>query len=380
MIIGIDANWLIYENAGIGKYSQNIILEILKNDHKNRYILFANFVRKFQERKKILQDLVVSSGNTKTQIIISRIPSAWREWLGNTNFPQKWLIRKPVDLYFSTYFSGIAKNGFPKQVVVLYDLVFLFYPEHAGIKLSDYYLKRTKNALANSQKIITISHSTKNDLIEKLKVDPSKIEIAYPGVDKNIFQPKSKTETAKIIKKYHINKPYILSVCTLEPRKNLETLIDAYQKLPEDMQKNYQLVLVGKSGWNNNNLKSQISNLKSKIIETGYIPEKDLPYLYSGADIFVYPSYYEGFGLPVLEAMTCGCPVIVSNNSSLPEVVGTAGILVDSKNIPELAKSINDLLLNENELSLLREKGLTQSQKFSWKKSAIKIIKLFELI
>lgn len=386
MTIGIDANWLIYESAGIGKYSYNIILEMLKNDRKNRYILFANFIKHFSRRKKILEDIVSQSGNRNVEIYISKVPSAWREWLTANGFPLRWLYRKNIDWYFSTYSSGIAKNGFSRQIAVIYDLVFMLYPEHAGQKLSNYYLNRTKNALEKCQKIVAISNSTKNDLVSKLGIECSKITVVYPGLDSLLFYPQKMAAATAAKAKFKITNPYILSVCTLEPRKNLERLLDAFKNLPADIQNKYQLVLVGKSGWNNQVLKSTIKSLsraksrdqKSKIIETGYVSDSELPYLYSGAELFVYPSLYEGFGLPPLEAMACGCPVIVSGNSSLPEVVGDAGVLVDATNVNDLTKAMAGLLTDEKRRLVLREKGLVQAKKFSWKDSALKIIDLFE--
>ncbi len=381
MTIGIDANWLIYENAGIGKYSYNLILEILKNDHQNRYILMANFIRHFRKRKQILNELVKKSGNKNVSIKISCLPSAWREWLSNTKFPQKLLTRQQIDLYFSTYISGIARNGFFNQVVVIYDLVFVHFPEHAGKKLSDYYLMRTKNALDNCQQVIAISQSTKKDLVKYFNIDQSRVTIAYPGVDHNLFHQDLKGKQ-NLSQKYRINKPYILSVGTLEPRKNLETLIEAFEKLPEIIQQKHQLVLVGKNGWNNQNLKFKIKNLKlnKKIVETGYVPDYDLPFLYSNAEVFVYPSLYEGFGMPPLEAMACGCPVIVSNNSSFPEVVGNAGIKVKAKDISQIAKEIERVLKNNKLKKELILKGIDQAKKFNWSTSAKNVIKVFEKI
>jgi len=378
MIIGIDANWLIYENAGIGKYSYFLIREILRQDKKNRYVLFANFIRHYKKRRQILLDLIKESKNKKCEIYISKIPSAWRDALSQTNVPIQWIYRKKVDLYFSSYFSGIFNNGFNKQIVVIYDLVFVHHWEHAGKKLSAYYLKRSIDAVEHCQKIIAISRSTQNDIEQSLGVDESKITIAYPGVDRGLFKKKSQAKCQIILDKYHIVKPYLLSVCTLEPRKNLESLLVACELLPHSFRKKYQLVLVGKSGWNNESLLNKINNFVNDefIVTTGYVLDQDLPYLYSGAKIFVYPSVYEGFGMPPLEAMACGCPVIVSNKSSLPEVVGKAGILVEPT--PTAISSAIIHILENNELAIkLSKKGILQAKKFIWKISAQKIIKEF---
>ncbi|MFA6423055.1 MAG: glycosyltransferase family 1 protein [Patescibacteria group bacterium] len=376
MKIGIDANWLIYEQAGIGRYSYYLIRELLRQDKENEYILFANFVKNYEQRKKILEDLISQSRNKKTEIYISRIPSAWRDYLTQTAIPLNLIYPKKIDLYFSTYFSGIAKNGFSKQAVVLYDMVFAKYPEHAGQKLSDYYYKRTKQAIGNSDIIFAISESTRNDLLDSFSLKKNDIDIIYPGVDMDFFSPRS---DSKIVEKYKIDSPYILSVCTLEPRKNLELLLDSYNILPDDLKRKYKIVLAGGSGWNNSKLMQKIEEMtdRKQIIRTGYVPDNDLPYLYSNATVFAYPSLYEGFGMPPLEAMACGCPVLTSNVSSLPEVIGQAGIMFNPLDKNELTQKISNILSDDKKLKKMSVDGLNQSKKFTWQNSAQKLISYF---
>jgi len=379
MTIGIDANWAIYENAGIGKYSYFLIKELLTQDRENNFVLFANFFRNYEQRKAFLEQIVKESGNKKTKIYISKIPSQWRDWITQTSIPLRLIFNCHIDVYYSPYFGGIAVNGFKKQAVTIHDIAFIKYPEHINGGLRDYYLKRTKIATDKSDLIIAVSESTKKDLVDSLSIPSNKIQVVYEGVDKKIFYPREKLVSQTRLKKYGINKPYILSVCTLEPRKNLEKLIDAFGLLDKKLLDQYQLVLVGKNGWNNDLLMSKINKLKKskRAITTGYVPDEDLPYFYSGAELFVYPSLYEGFGLPPLEAMASGCPVITSNISSLPEVVGSSEILVDSDSVKEIQQAIVKKL---NEKKADNQESARQASNFSWESSAKKMLALLNNI
>lgn len=382
MKIGIDANWAIYEKAGIGKYSENLIRNLLQEDKKNEYVLFLNFFRNRKERLKDIKKLTKDS-RAKVSIEFSPIPAKIKQWLALTSFPIRKLFKSPIDLFYSPYPAGIAKSGWKKQVVTIYDLTFLKFPEHRGSKISSYYLKTTKQAIENCQKIIAISASTKNDLVKMLKVDPDKIKVIYPSVDENFKPIKDTGKTKKIINKYlSQDQEFILSVGTLEPRKNLVRLIKAYALLPIAIKNKYKLVLVGGSGWNNSDIFKTINdlNLKDKIIKLGYVEQSDLPYIYNAAAVFVYPSLYEGFGLPPLEAMACGVPVITSEVSSLPEVVGSAAKLVNPKSEKEIAEELKNVLKSGKIQLEMKIKGIEQAKKFSWEKTAKETIKLFKEI
>lgn len=371
MTIGIDANWLIYENSGIGRYSYELISALLKEDQKNRYILLANFVRHYQKRKEILENIVTKSGNNNVEIKITYFPSAWREKLISWNVPLNWLTRKSIDLYFTPYFSGAGKipKG-KKQIVTLYDMVYYRFPEHAGERLTKHWKRLTEKAIKNSDHIITISKSSKKDIIKYLKVDPQKIT-STPISASNIFSYNP------IEKKKNI----ILSVATLEPRKNLISLVKAYHLLPENIKKYYQLVLVGKIRWQSNELFEYIkaNKLEDNIQWLGFIDDKKLAELYRQAKLFVYPSLFEGFGLPPLEAMQSGCPVLVSNNSSLPEIVANAGEYIDNPLDPnEIKSKIEKILLDNDYQTKLSKKGRERAKLFNWSKTAQETIRVFE--
>ena len=191
-----------------------------------------------------------------------------------------------------------------------------------------------------------------------------------------------KVAVDKVKARYKINRDYILFVGTLEPRKNITNIIRAYNMLPHHLKYNHLLVICGKKGWYYEEIFRTVEelNLEDNVIFTGYVPDKDVPLLMNGAKVFVYPSFYEGFGLPPLEAMACGTPVISSNVSSIPEVVGNAGILVNPNNVEELSDAIVRVVSNEELRAQLSEKGLRQANKFSWRATVEKTVEVYNRV
>lgn len=216
------------------------------------------------------------------------------------------------------------------------------------------------------------------DIIRYFKIPENKIKVIYLGVDED-YKPLSETEIRKVRQKYHLNYPFILYVGSLISHKNIPTLIKAFYKLKK-YGLPHKLVITGKRGWKYKNIFEIISklNLQKDVVFTGYVQREDLPALYNAADLFVYPSLYEGFGLPPLEAMACGTPVITSNTSSLPEVVGNAGIMVDPYDIDGLAKAMYEVLTNEGLRAELRKRGLERAKMFSWKKTAEETLNVYK--
>lgn len=381
MNIGIDVDAAIVGQTGIGHYTTNLIENLLKIDKISHYFLYAFFVRKREERAKIIFDIIEKTNAKNVTFRIFRLPYQWKESLIGTPYPYNKIIKDPLDLFFSPHSAGIANKGFPKTVVTIHDLAFMKFSEHRGKKITDYYLKRTKIAAQNSKKIIAVSEATKKDLIELLGVAPKKIKVIYEGANPDFKRIKNQRELINRSAKYvGAQTKYILSVGTLEPRKNLSVIVKAFSLLPLPLRQNYKLVFVGGQGWNNREFEKTILdyNLKEQIILTGFVPDEDLPYLYNRAELFIYPSLYEGFGLPLLEALSCGAPVIASNVSSLPEVAGKAAILVNPRNEKELAQKIKLVLTNPKLSSSLRKKGPIQAKKFSWQKAAAETLKLFK--
>ncbi len=381
MRIGIAANCLVFEKAGIGKYAENLLKNLFEIDDQNQYFLYFTFIRHRQAREKQIIKLLGERSNVK--IRINPLPAAWLDYLTMTNLPLEGLFNDPLDIFFAPYVSGIPKvfgRKPPKMVFTCHDLVFLRFPEHRGPKLSNYYLKRHEIAVERAAKIIVPSQATRKDLRQFFDLPVSKISL-IPEAASEKFRPiKDQRIVRQTISRYFDPKvKYILSVGTLEPRKNLAKLVEAFALLPLNIASQYHLVLAGGKGWNNDELQRTITNfnLKGRVILPGFVKDEDLPYIYNGADVFVYPALYEGFGLPPLEAMACGVPVIASATSSLPEVVGKSGILIDPQDEKSMAEAMKKVILSPKLANNLRQKGRVRAKSYSWAKAAKATLKVF---
>ncbi len=286
-------------------------------------------------------------------------------------------FRKKYNLYHETNYVPMRFDG--PTVVTIFDLSFYFYPETHPKERIRYMERYFYPRLDRANHFITISEATKRDLVKQLNLPEEKITVTPLGVDDS-FKPFSPNTENLILSKYGLKHgSYVLSVGTLEPRKNIVTLLNAYAELPSVLRNRFPLVLAGGVGWLMEDLEKKIQGLgiKSTTYITGYIPKSDLPSLYGGATVFVYPSIYEGFGLPVLEAMACGTPVITSNTSSLPEVLGSAGILIDPHNVSQLTREMENLLTNPVQRDLLTQAGIKRAKIFTWEKCASKTLDVY---
>lgn len=266
--------------------------------------------------------------------------------------------------------------------MTVYDISFLHYPEHHTEANRIHCLKGTLEGARRADCIIAISEHTKKDLIDHLNAPDDKI-VVTPLAARREFHPRPETEVrAYVSKHWGLDTPYLLSVGTLEPRKNIRCLINAFCSLPEEISDNYQLAIAGGKGWLSSDIHQSVVEMgaESKVRFLGYVPEPDLPWLYCGATCFVYPSLYEGFGLPPLEAMASGIPVITSNTSSLPEVVGDAGLLVDPRSQEGLRSAIIKVLSAADLRREMSENGLKRAARFSWEKTALETLKVYERV
>ncbi|NIO20498.1 MAG: glycosyltransferase [Candidatus Aenigmarchaeota archaeon] len=259
-------------------------------------------------------------------------------------------------------------------VVSVCDLSFLRHPEWHPIDRVRYFKKYCLERLSRVEAVITISEFSRKELLDLPDVDPARIYVTPLGVNRS-FRPGKKRMPG-------LPNRYILFLGNLEPRKNLPKLLAAYGSLPRGLRDRYPLVIAGAKVWHTNEFKKLLNCFpeKEKIILPGYVPQELLPDLYRGASLFVYPSLYEGFGLPVLEAMACGVPVVASKTTSLPEVVGDAGILVDPRDVNELREGMVNLLDDERLRDELSQKGLERAKLFTWEKCAQQTIAVYEKI
>ena len=266
----------------------------------------------------------------------------------------------------------VYPNPKSRNIMTIHDLTFVKYPDYVPTIVKTY-LDRIKNCLKFTDAIITFSENTKRDLVELLKIDPDKIYITYQASRYHAdYLTEQQIESLKSTFSYDFTKPYFLFVSTLEPRKNVIGLIQAFNYLKQNYKIEHQLVLIGQTGWKYQPILDTInqSPYRAEIHHLNYLTDDLVALFYSQAEAFIYPSFYEGFGLPVLEAMTLGAPVITSNTSSLPEVTGDGALLINPNNSMELADAMLNLIRDRVLRDNLIFKGKEQASKFSWKKTA----------
>lgn len=278
-------------------------------------------------------------------------------------------------VYHETGAFPLLENGEIPTVMTLYDLSLVKFKHcHPAdrVRLFERHFYKRKNIVDH---FITISEFVRQEIIETLHIPPEKVTAIPLGVDEH-FSRQSVSEISGYLEKNNLPKKYILTVGTHEPRKNIATLIRALAQTQE----NYVLVSTGWSGWLNDEFHREVSRLQmeDRVICLGHVPDEELVLLYSGARLMVYPSLYEGFGLPILEAMACGCPVICSNTSSMPEVAGDAAILVSPEDENALTEAIDDVMQNEELQHRLIEAGYHRANNFSWQETAKRTIAVFE--
>jgi alpha-1,3-rhamnosyl/mannosyltransferase len=286
----------------------------------------------------------------------------------------------PIDLwcgrgtYIFPRFVGMPLL-FNKSMLVIYDLSFELHREYSDEGNANFLSKHVRRSVNGSQKIITISKNARKEITNFYKIPESKVKVAYPATDPQLFYRRSVKEIEEVKQKYRVKGDYILALSNLEPRKNLVALVNAYCELPRELTDKYALLLVGVSGWKTqtlfNHIVKKVDEGYNIIRPSKYVLDKDKPAVISGASLLVYPSHYEGFGMPPVEALACGIPVIAADNSSLPEAVGKTGQLINVNDEGLLVKTMQESLDNIDKLSRqILQKGPEQASSFSWKSSA----------
>jgi glycosyltransferase involved in cell wall biosynthesis len=352
--------------TGIGRYLLNFLSYALSIKPEWEFIIFGN-----QNT-----NINLESSNLR-KIFIPEYITLWWDQIQLKNAIKK----NNIDVFFSPYYK-IPLFTKTKTILSIFDVTYLLVEPYDTYFRSKLYLKNfIKLASKKAKKIITCSNYTKNDLLKILDLPKEKIEVAYLGVSSKfkIIHEKNKMELVK--KKYGIDNKYILYVGNLKPHKNVKRLIDAYNLLPETIKREYNLVLAGEQSKSltKGNKQLGLRDLQF-IIFVGHILDEDLPALYGSAELFVFPSLYEGFGLPPLEAMACGCPVVSSNTSSMPEVLGDATLFFNPCHVEEMSLAMRKMLEDENLRNKFRQKGLERAKLFTFEKTAKRILDVFESV
>lgn len=369
MRIGLLSWILDRKRTGIDNYLYNLLNQMI-NDKKGDFFLF---------HFKTSDDPIYKKVN---EVIIPTLPIG-------INIPfrmSKMIKENELDLFHFPFhwpnqISPFFRNSSIKKIITIHDLIPLLFKEN----LPYYYrlwaptLKLIKD---KTDLIITDSENTKKDCIEYLKIPEDKIAVVYLAVDKKYRVLRNKDVVKQeLINKYNLNFPFILYVGNVELRKNVSTLIKSFYQIKNKGFK-HKLVIIGAGKYGFNEILSIVRKLDliNEVIFMGYVPDEDLVKFYNTADLFVFPSLYEGFGLPPLEAMACGCPVISSNVSSLPEIIGNAGLLANPNDYNDFSAKISKVLTDNDLMATLIKKGLIRSQLFSWEKTAEQTWNLYEKV
>jgi glycosyltransferase involved in cell wall biosynthesis len=376
MKILVNATPLTNLFTGISRYVSCLYRQLEKNqDFKASYI--TNGMYSQEMPRQTAPDAWVKRTNwiwNLPDFMVTTIRSLY--WLQYEARVRKYSRRYKHDLYHETGFVPVAAKSLP-IVYTLYDLSLIKYPEEHPRERVWFFNLFFKRRLPYAAHIITISEFIRAEMLNELPLAPEQIT-AIPLAPDTSFFPRQHEDIAKMLDFKNLPKEYILFVGTLEPRKNLSILIKALalttSKIP--------LILVGWHGWGDKKWSQDIQSLglEGRVYRTGYIDEETLACLYSGARIFIYPSFYEGFGLPVLEAMSCGCPVICSRAASLPEVAGEAALLFDPHSPRDLAQAIEQLLGSDELRRTLAEQGMKRTRAFSWDNTAAKTLDVFKQV
>jgi glycosyltransferase involved in cell wall biosynthesis len=408
MRIGFDITALYVAQAGIFYYDYNLIGALINADKRNDYLLldYRPIHGGYVQRHELL---TLGQGEPRVKVQhenglrhrkLSRLQAFQRpylspvaHWVDSTLLrPWATVAQAVMERKLKTVLDGVDvfhssevlpwRHPSALNVTTLYDLTPLLLPEYHTQNTRDLHAAKYRFAQEQADAIVTISEATKHDIVTHLGIPEERVHVVYGGVAADYHVPADQTALKHLLSSFGLAPgEYLLHVGTLEPRKNLVRLVEAYHEVRLAQPDAPPLVLIGAGGWDFRAIFVRIEELglKEHVRCLGHIERAQLPLFYAGARLFVFPSLYEGFGLPPLEAMACGTPVIVSNVSSLPEVVGGAGYLVDPTDTGAIAAAILDLLNDESgRCAELAELGLKQASRFTWEHAATRLLSIYE--
>lgn len=367
MRIAIDAS-TISTQGGPRTYVLGLIDALLRIDTTNDYVVFYNDPI-HMGRFPLAREVVLPGKNPLARL--------WRE---HVLLPFA-CLRERVDLLHCPK-SAVPYFSKCPVVVTIHDLIPLKHPEWEAFPARIYWHLHIPIAVRRSDFIITISDHARKEICDEYSLPAEKISVVMNGFDSTMLEPRIKSLGDEILNKYGISRGYMLYVGTIQPRKNLITLIEAYSRLKREVDNVCKLVIAGRKGWLYNELFERISTLglKGDVVFTGFVSDEELPYIYDGASLFLYLSLSEGFGIPPLEAMACGVPVIASNRAAIPEVVGDAGIVVDPEDIGEVVCAMRRVLEDQKLAKEMSKNGRVRAGLFSWERAAGETLEIFRMV
>jgi alpha-1,3-rhamnosyl/mannosyltransferase len=371
--LAINATALLYPGTGIATYTRNLADALLQTNEVD-ILFFYGFGWSGNVR-----DVAIPALNLLGKLAKKLVPNAYEV----SRFLQQRLFRKGLvgyrpDIYHDPNYLSFRFDG--PIVITVHDLSHVRYPEtHPAIRVKAMN-KFLPQAMETASNIIVDSGFVKDEVVNHFGVDPHKVHVIYLGVGEN-YAPRSAEEVGSVLARFDLSaKSYIFAVGTLEPRKNLIQVIDAYVGLPEAIRKSTPLVIAGMKGWLSGQIEARIRKHEERgeVRWLGYVPAETLPLLYSGASMLVYPSLYEGFGLPVLEAMASGIPVITSNRASLPEVAGDVGLAVEPADVEGLRAYMRSLIEDKDEAARRGSLGIARARLFTWQACAQQTLAVYK--
>jgi glycosyltransferase involved in cell wall biosynthesis len=380
MRIGIDYTAAVRQGGGIGRYTRNLIRALVELDSENCYKLMV--AGGWGEGDGL--------GPWPANVVVRSVPLSdrWVHLLW-----QRLRLPVPVqavtgslDLFHSPDFVLPPTAGTP-TILTVHDLSFLRVPQFFVPEFRKYLEAAVTRAVSRARHILADSESTRCDLLELMSVEPERVSVLYPGVEARFRRVEDPVVLAKVRSRYDLPERFVLGLSTLQPRKNFEGLIEAFRRLldehgDEPETEGLQLVIAGGKGWMYEEMLALVerNGLADLVRFPGFAADEDLPALYSLAAVFAFPSWYEGFGLPVLEAMACGTPVVAADNSSLPEAVGKSGLMVSAEDTAALVSALSDLLTDQELRSRLVADGREQARKFNWENAGRELLEVYRTV
>jgi len=389
MRIGFDYTAAVRQGAGIGRYTRQLLRALVELDTQNEYVLLvaARGVALGGDPRPGCRGLGYASEladiATRSNVRVVNIPLSDRALaiLWHRLRLPLWveLFCGRLDLFHSPDFT-LPPTRRASGVLTVHDLSFIRVPDSAHPRLRAFLLQAVPRSVQRADWVLADSECTKRDLIELMGSSAERVQVVYPGVERR-FRPIGEAEVlAAVQRRYELPPRFVLALSTLQPRKNFERLIQAYALMSEALRRDVKLVIAGGRGWCYDSIFEMVKTLQmgDAVHFSGYVADEDLPALYSLAELFALPSLYEGFGLEPLEAMACGTPVVTSDVSSLPEVVGDAGLCVDPLDVDRLAEAMELVFADAALRQEMIRKGMKRARQFSWEAAAQKLLHLYE--
>jgi len=365
---GLDYTAAIRQGAGIGRLTRGLVQGLSRIDAENRYSLIVKGPAPLLDLPANFRTCRLPFGERASHIIWHRL---------GLPLPVD-LFTGPLDLFHSPdYLLPPVRKG--ARVITIHDLTFLVVPQYAEPNLARYLAGALPKSAERATLIMADSETTRQDIISHLRLPPEKVEVVYAGIDESFSPVTDEAVLGRVKTRLGFDGPFILNVGTLEPRKNLDGLIKAFYLLRKEQSLPHRLLLGGGRGWLYEGIFRLVQELglRDEVSFLGYVAEEDLPALLSLASVFVYPSFYEGFGLPPLEAMACGTPVVASSAPCLPEVLGDAALLVDPNDHVVLAQAILRSIEDSELRRSLLAKGSAQAAQYTWTASARRALSIY---